>query len=70
MNFWVPNVVKETVRVHEKHELKVWFRENLILRILKMMKVRENQSINFKNFANLAKIRKITKFDTLGNLFP
>ena len=51
MNFWVPNVVKETVKVHEKHELKVWFRENLILRIEKMMKVRENQSRNFKKFA-------------------
>lgn len=41
--------VKESVKIHEKHDLKVRFRKNLIPQIAKMMKfsksiVRELQS--------------------------
>ena len=54
--------MKETVKVHEKHELKVRFRENLILRIAKMIKSRENeknQSRNFKIWQKFAKSRNL-----------
>ena len=40
--FFYPNSLKKLKKT-VKHELKVRFRENLISRIAKMMKIRENK---------------------------
>ena len=73
--FWAPPIVKETVKIREKNDLKVWYPENLISRIAKMMKIWENKILriaisNFKHLANLAKICEIAQFNSRENLFP